>query len=490
MKRYKKDKRPDEETIQFIEGFMDFSRMMFAMSPGQNDLITSTGIKMAKDLGNSEDCRSRKEFDALNAKYIDLLKNWIGHGWIKNPENKQMDMLSQLMALGGIKNPNLDVKNNPTRNLDPKPIRDPNRYPQPIYYSNPDHSCPKCGWKPPKKIKNPPRFCWQCLWSPIFINNIWIDIYTLLDPDNIYNDILTKNNSKQTQSINSKQHKYFSKFSNLKKTEGCLSIIEGWKKVVNEWESNKNLQKINPFDSLYAAFQALKIQSNDILLWKKFAEIAYVVQIPEITYRAEQILLIFEPGNQMLRRHFNQSFMDNSAIPTLFLRNAIANFDKKGYYLITLSYLRTAFLTENDDLLQLNWITGWFLFHWNLFHESRPFYEKALTISSNRPDANSLYFSCHLKLTFIEILSDNIDQAEAHLNKARIIFPTDNIVRNWTHNIKLIREGLFDGNEQNIQDIVQQHKAENYQDLRLKKFGNIRPSSFLDSLKNVPDTTQ
>jgi len=66
MDGFDKNKKPDQGTIDFIEGFMSFSSNMFAMPvamPSYHDLISNTAVKMAKDIGRLEDLSSEREFE-------------------------------------------------------------------------------------------------------------------------------------------------------------------------------------------------------------------------------------------------------------------------------------------------------------------------------------------------------------------------------------------------------------------------------------------
>ena len=92
MNQFRNDKKPSEEVINFIHGYIDFQKstskfqgLGMVVMGASNNLFDNVAIKMAKDMGNLEYCGGSQCKNKEINHCRNLLKGWISHGWVNFP---------------------------------------------------------------------------------------------------------------------------------------------------------------------------------------------------------------------------------------------------------------------------------------------------------------------------------------------------------------------------------------------------------------------
>jgi tetratricopeptide (TPR) repeat protein len=385
MNGFNKNKKPDQNTIDFIEFFMRVSDNMFGTPvamPTHHDLISSTAVKMAKDIGGLEDLDSQIEINNEVQYFKGLLINWVANGWIKDQSK-------------------IDIGD---------------------YFNNPDNACPNCGWK--NSTSKRVTACFNCQTGMISVDGKWCKVNDYIDPEGFYIPTLKNFKTRKINKIENKQKEFFGNLENINVPLGYHDIVQDWKKLSLQYHYRKQ------WDSgLLCIIEAINIDPYDSPLWRDLHNFGMESGFIELSYNAAKFLLSFRPEDY-IKFNFNQIFKDKKKKLILFQRGMThcnrQEFEK-GF-----SCFRTGLKMDQtkDYNIDLNFGMGWAYFHMKEFNRALPYFEKVLE-SKDSSFIPHIENSCNYKIGLIHIVNNRFKESLPYLEKALSADPTDEVIKNW-----------------------------------------------------------
>ncbi len=397
MNGFDKNKKPDQKTIEAIEFFMrvssDIFRIRVAM-PSHRDLVYSTAVKMAKEIGRLEDLDSEEAFENEIQYYKEFLVSWIAHGWIKNPLKIEMEG----------------------------------------FFNNPDNACPNCGWKndSSKRVTT----CFNCQTGMIMVDGKWYKVNDYIDPEGFYIPALYKHKTVEIDKIKNKQQEFFKNPKNISVPLGYHDFVQEWKKFSLKCHYQKQWDQ-----GLIAIVEAINIDPLNITLWQELVEFGMSSSFIDISFIASKLMMNLKPDDYETISKFKRIFKDKNNKLKLF-QQGFAIYER-GEFEKGLSYycagLKIKGHNEFDGLIFYG--LGLVYFYLEKFNKAKTYFEKALKEKLSHPASNEIKYSSYFKIGQIDVINCKFTEGYNNLIKALHIHPTDHVVKNW---IDLAEKGIKD----------------------------------------------
>jgi tetratricopeptide (TPR) repeat protein len=390
MTKFDPDTKPPQDIIRFIESYMEHTGMMMAMHAhvtADQDLIRSTAFKMAKDIGNLEDCNSRSEGDRLIEHFMGLLRGWLAHGWIADP--------SKLVKEG--------------------------------YFDSENHACPNCGWKnaskPGKPALNGITSCVQCRTGLIQAEGEWTTINAYLDPEGYYFRVLFAEKTPEITQLRADQEKFLKNAVNMTKPLGYHDYVQKWRKCALQCSQQKKADL-----GTIATIEALNLDPLNSDLWRELIFLGVNSGFPEIGYQATQIILRYRPDDFSVTRSARIILLNPELREYLLEVGIQLAFDYD--YCRALAHLRTGLKLGYDDY-PYNYGMGYTLFNLKRELDAKRYLEKAYNNPSKDPRYELYQFSVVLKLGIIHTRNNDRQQGIKFLKEALAFHPEDDVSQHW-----------------------------------------------------------
>jgi len=406
MDGFDKNKKPDQETIDFIEGFMSFSSNMFAMPvamPSHHDLISNTAAKMAKDIGRLEDLSSERKIEKEIQYYKELLINWIANGWIKDPSKMNIDG----------------------------------------YFNNPDNACPSCGWK--NTSSNRVTTCFNCQTGMITVDGKWYKVNEYIDPENFYIPALYKRKTYEIDNIKEKQKKFFKNPKSITFPLGYHDFVQDWKKFSLKCQYQKQWDP-----GLIAIVEAVNLDPLNSALWRDLITFGLSSGFIDISFIASKLIMNMYPDDYSTKSNFKRIFEGKDIKIKLFQQGMVIsqhNEYEKGLSCFW-SGLKLNYKSDFDRFLMYG--MGWAYFHLDKFKLAQPYFEKALKSKYTHPVYPKILFSCYFKLGQIKLVNSEFKEGLKYLKKALLANPNDVVIEQW---IYLTEKGMKNPNHFKIKAV-------------------------------------